>query len=99
MLQLLVKVVFFIISGIANILLTPLLSIITTIIPDITPAINAILTWVTTALTAVPFILKLLCVPLEAVSFFFGFWVLVFGVSAGVRAIVFIKNIYYELKP
>lgn len=99
MLQLLVKAVFFIISGIANILLSPLLSLITTIIPDLTPAINSILTWVTTALTAVPFILKLLCVPLEAVSFYFGFFLLVFSISAGVRAIVFIKNIYYELKP
>lgn len=99
MLQILVRGVFYILSGIASIVLTPILAAISIVIPDFTNSVNAVTSWVTTGLTAVPFLIKLLGVPLEAVAFFFSYWALIFGISLTIRAIIFIKNIYQTFKP
>lgn len=99
MLDILVKFVFHIISVLANIVFAPFYLIINAFAPNTATALTNIMSFIGYQVANVPFILRLLAVPVGATSLFFSYLVLKYTAWATFQIALFAINVYKKLKP
>ena len=99
MLKGLLQFVLSVVTCIANILFTPIFEALNSEYLGFGQFINAINTILNMALEGAVFTVKFLCIPTEALVFFFGFLIGYALTMTTMRAIKLVYNIYHKLKP
>lgn len=91
--------IFNIIEWLADKILTPLYTLLSSIIPGFSEFISSLGNIFTIGIDGAVALIKLFCIPIPAISIFFVF-VVAYGVIAiGIRIIKLVYNIYHKLKP
>lgn len=99
MVNLLVKAIFFVITKLYSIILTPFLAIITALFPSLSQYFNYIITFLRYCFTYVRSILRLLLIPDNAVLMLFNYFSILYTIYITTLAIRFAINLYKKLKP
>lgn len=81
-----------------NIILTPFVSIVTGLFPDVTVFFNHIISFLDQALTYVGLILDLFLVPRGAVALLFNFWIISYSIYLTILSVRFFVNVYQKFK-
>lgn len=81
-----------------NIILTPFVSIVTSLFPEVTVFFNHITAFLNQALTFVGLILDLFLVPRGAVSLLFNFWIISYSIYLAILSVKFFVNVYQKFK-
>lgn len=98
MINAIIKGIFALISMIASVILSPIVSIITTLFPDLSVAISNVLSYFTTAVQFIPLCLDFLMIPRQAVVFLFDYYVIKYTIYISIRAIKACLAVYNKLK-
>lgn len=99
MINLLVKAIFFVITKLYSIILTPFLAIITALFPSLSQYFNYIITFLRYCFTYVRSILRLLLIPDNAVLMLFNYFAILYTIYITTLTIRFAINLYKKLKP
>lgn len=81
-----------------NIILTPFVSIVTGLFPELTVFFNYITSFLNQALTYVGLILDLFLVPRGAVALLFNFWIISSSIYLSILSVKFFVNVYQKFK-
>lgn len=81
-----------------NIILTPFVSIVTGLFPDVTVFFNYITSFLNQALTYVGLILDLFLVPRGALALLFNFWIISYSIYLVILSVKFFVNVYQKFK-
>lgn len=99
MINLLVKAIFFVITKLYSIILTPFLVLITGLFPSLSQYFSSITTFLNYALTYVRSILRLLLIPNEVILLLFNYFAILYTVYITTLTVRFAINLYKKLKP
>lgn len=99
MINLLVKAIFFVITKLYSIILSPFLAIITALFPSLSTYLNYVITFLRYCLTYVRSILRLLLIPDNAVLMLFNYFSILYTIYITTLTIRFAINLYKKLKP
>lgn len=99
MINLLVKAIFFVITKLYSIILTPFLALITGLFPSLSQYFSSITTFLNYALTYVRSILRLLLIPNEVILLLFNYFAILYTVYITTLTVRFAINLYKKLKP
>ncbi len=99
MLSILVNFIFTIISKIGDIILLPLVSLLSSLIPSFSSFYDGILTFIDYAFTYLLFFIKLLCIPKVCMLAIFTVASATLTITIGVRAYTLVMKIYEKFKP
>ena len=81
-----------------NLILTPFVSIVTGLFPDVTVFFNHISAFLNQALTYVGLILDLFLVPRGAIALLFNFWIISYSIYLAILSVKFFVNVYQKFK-
>ena len=81
-----------------NLILTPFVSIVTGLFPDVTVFFNHISAFLNQALTYVGLILDLFLVPRGAIALLFNFWIISYSIYFSILSVKFFVNVYQKFK-
>ena len=81
-----------------NLILTPFVSIVTGLFPDVTVFFNHISAFLNQALTYVGLILDLFLVPRGAIALLFNFWIISSSIYFSILSVKFFVNVYQKFK-
>lgn len=98
MINAIIKGLFALISLIASIVLSPIVSIITALFPDLATAIANVTSYFTTIVQYIPLCLDFFMIPREAVIFLFDYYVIKYTIYISVRAIKACIAVYNKIK-
>lgn len=99
MLKILINFIFTIISKIGDIILFPIVSLLSTLIPSFSSFYNGILSFIDYAFTYLLFFIKLLCIPQFCMVAVFTVATATLSITIGVRVYTLIMRIYEKFKP
>ena len=98
MINAIIKGIFSLIMMLANLVLSPIISLITALFPDLGTAITNVVAYFTSMLQFVPLCLDFLMVPRQAITFLFDYYVIKYTIYLTVRSIRACLVIYNKLK-
>lgn len=98
MLNILINFVFTLIAKVGDLVLLPIISIISVIIPDFTSFYNAILQFIDIAFTYVFFFCKLLCIPSACLIALVTVGATYLTLVTSIRAYILVLKIYEKFK-
>ena len=81
-----------------NIILTPFVSIVTGLFPEVSVFFNHITSFLNQALTYVGLILDLFLIPRGAVALLFNFWIISYSIYLAILSVKFFVNVYQKFK-
>lgn len=99
MLNILINFIFTIISKIGDIILLPIITLLSTLIPSFSSFYNGILSFIDYAFSYLFFFIKLLCIPKICMTAVLTVATATLSITIGVRAYSLIMNIYRNFKP
>lgn len=99
MADLLIKVVFSILNFISRIFLSPIISVVSSVIPVLTNFFTGFLTFINYGLQYTSFFIKLLMVPKAPLVVLITFFVGIFAFNLTIRAVGLGMAIYHYFKP
>ena len=99
MLQILIKFVFKLVVKVFTIILTPLLSVVFALFPDISRFLSYIFTFFDYCSGYVTNVRRLLLIPNDLFLLFFDYIAIRYSIYLGIKAFNFIINVYNKLKP
>ena len=99
MAQMLINIVFWILNFVAGIVLNPILSIVSTLIPSFGSFVSSILGFVNYGLTYVAFFIKLLMIPPVPIILAVTLGVTILTFNMSVRAAGLVMAVYNYFKP
>lgn len=94
----LIKVLFFLITRIFNLIMIPIVAFINALIPNTSQLFTHITAYLTLALTYVRSIMNLLLIPDEAVIILFDYFTICITIYYGILAYRFVVKIYNTFK-
>lgn len=98
MINAIVKGLFYVISMIASAIMSPIVSIITGLFPELGTAITNVTQYFTTIVTFIPLCLEFSMIPRTAIVFLFDYYLIKYSIYLGVSAVKAIIVIYNKLK-
>lgn len=98
MVNAIVKGLFYVISMIASAIMSPIVSIITSLFPDLQTAITNVTQYFNTIVTFIPLCLELSMIPRTAIVFLFDYYLIKYAIYLGVASVKAIITIYNKLK-
>ena len=99
MLNIIIKALFWIIGKIGDIVLTPILLLINTLLPNLNININAIFNYLEQGFQYIPFFFKLLMIPSSLIQLVIIIFTTIVSIIVGLRVYRFILKIYTKFKP
>ena len=99
MFNLLFKFIFSLINKVFSILLSPFITAITVLFPDLSNVASSITTFISYGVTYIAFSRDLLLIPTGALSMLFSYYLIKYSVYLINISIKFIVNVYNTLKP
>ena len=99
MLNILINFIFTIISKIGDIILFPLVSFLSVLIPSFSEFYNSILSFIDYAFTYLLFFIKLLCIPKACMLAVFSVATATLAITTGIRTYTLVMRIYEKFKP
>lgn len=104
MLNMLIKVVFTVITKLFSLILTPVLSVILALFPDLSQIVNTILGFFNNyVFSYITFLVKILehlaCLPHWLIVFLFDYYLIKYTIYITVQAVRFGIQVYNKLKP
>lgn len=99
MFNLLFKFIFSLINKVFSILLSPFITAITVLFPDLSNVASSITTFISYGVTYISFARDLLLIPTGALSMLFSYYLIKYSVYLINISIKFIVNVYNTLKP
>lgn len=81
-----------------NIILTPFISIVTGLFPEVNVFFHHITAFLNQALSFVGLILDLFLVPRDAVALLFNFWIISYSIYLAILSVKFFVNVYQKFK-
>lgn len=99
MFKILINGIFWLITKLAEIIISPFITILTSLFPDLGVAFSHISAFFSYSLTYVPFIRDFMLIPTTALTFLFDYFVIKYSIYLAKIAINFSINIYNKLKP
>lgn len=99
MLNILINFIFTIISKIGDIILLPIVSLLSSLIPSFSDFYNGILAFIDYAFSYLLFFIKLLCIPKTCMTAVFTVATATLAITLGIRAYTLIMRVYEKFKP
>ena len=99
MLNILINFIFTIISKIGDLILLPIVSFLSAIIPSFSQFYNGILQFIDYAFTYLLFFIKLLCIPQVCMTAVLTVATATLTITIGIRAYTLIMRVYEKFKP
>lgn len=99
MFNIIIKALFWIIGKIGDIILTPILLVVNTFLPNLNIDFNSIFGFLEQGFQYVPFFFKLLMIPAPLVQLTVIIFIALVSIIGGLRAYRFIMKIYTKFKP
>jgi uncharacterized membrane protein len=98
MINAIIKGIFFLITKLFNLILSPIISVIIALFPDLTTFFNSISTFFGYGFTYIRSILSLLCIPDTIIIALFDYFVILYSIHLTVIAVKFALTVYNKLK-
>lgn len=99
MLAILLNFIFTLISKLGDIILFPIISLLSALIPSFSDFYNSILLFIDYAFTYLLFFIKLLCIPQTCMIAVFTVATATLSITTGIRTYKLIITIYQKFKP
>lgn len=98
MINAIIKGLFSIITKIANVILSPIIAVITALFPDLGVAITNVMSYMVLMVTYIPLALDFMMIPRDAIVFLFDYYVIKYTIYLSVRAVKSAITVYNKLK-
>lgn len=99
MINAIIKGIFFVINLIFSLIMSPFISLISALFPDLANAITNVTSYFTTIVQFIPLALDFLMIPREAVIFLFDYYLIKYTIYLTIIIIKATMNIYRKFKP